>query len=78
MVPLFEFRCKHCNTEFEELCRSNRDVEQAKCPECQSSDVTKLLSIFGIHSRGRNPNDSSSSSGSKCRSCQRNTCKNCA
>lgn len=74
-MPLFEFRCKQCDMEFEELCLSNRDVEQVSCPECQSGDVTKLLSVFGIHSRGGN--SKSLSNGSKCRSCQRNTCANC-
>ncbi|MBC8234419.1 zinc ribbon domain-containing protein [bacterium] len=76
-MPLFEFRCKQCNTAFEELCFSNQDVEKTICPECHSNNVTKLLSVFGIHSRSKNAHASSSSNGSKCRSCQRNTCKNC-
>jgi len=74
-VPLFEFKCQQCDVEFEELCLSSRDVEQAACPECQNGDVTKLLSVFGIKARG--VDTSSASSSSKCGSCQRNTCKNC-
>ena len=42
-MPLYEFRCKSCENEFEEL--QSRDAENPKCPEC-NSDTDKLISHF--------------------------------
>ena len=41
-MRMFDFVCKNCNKEFEELVTSSE--EAVRCPECQSSEVRKVLS----------------------------------
>jgi len=45
-MPIFEYRCSRCETEFEVLVRSN---EAATCPGCQSEKVEKLFSAPAAH-----------------------------
>jgi putative FmdB family regulatory protein len=46
-MPLYEYRCKECRNTFEELV-TNSQNESINCPECESSDVMRLLSVFGV------------------------------
>ncbi len=39
---LYEFVCKACGREFEEL--SSRDAREVVCPHCGSSNVSRLIS----------------------------------
>lgn len=41
-MPLYEFQCKKCGREFEELIFGD---EQANCPDCQATKVEKRLSV---------------------------------
>jgi putative FmdB family regulatory protein len=47
-MPIFEYRCKACAHEFEQLLRSSSPV--AKCPLCESSDLEQLISGAAVHS----------------------------
>jgi putative FmdB family regulatory protein len=49
-MPLYEFRCKNCEHEFEALVRTG-DVTQ--CPSCHRQDLERLLSIFAVDSAER-------------------------
>lgn len=42
-MPIFEYACSHCGKEFEALVRSNTIPA---CPDCHSTDLEKLLSVF--------------------------------
>lgn len=44
-MPLYEFVCRTCQREFEALVRHD---EQAECPECQSRETERKLSLPGI------------------------------
>jgi putative FmdB family regulatory protein len=46
-MPIYEYRCRTCDTEFEVLVRDGRAVA---CPHCGSSSVDKLLSAPFISS----------------------------
>ena len=46
-MPIFEYECRACGHEFEQLVRSG-DVPA--CPACQSADLEKLLSLSTITS----------------------------
>ncbi len=46
-MPIFEYHCTSCQTEFETLVRSG-DVPA--CPTCASQALTKLLSLPAIKS----------------------------
>lgn len=45
-MPLYEFQCTQCQREFEELVFHTDEVVQ--CPECQSQDVKRTISLPGI------------------------------
>ena len=44
-MPIFEYECRACGREFEQLVRSG-DVPA--CPDCKSEDLEKLLSLASI------------------------------
>ena len=45
-MPMYEFRCQHCNAVFEELCRVDEDGAALECPRCGGRGVTRLISVF--------------------------------
>ncbi|MBD3218228.1 MAG: zinc ribbon domain-containing protein [candidate division Zixibacteria bacterium] len=47
-MPIYEYVCKKCGDEFEELIRGSE--EAAVCPRCESGDCEKKLSVFGFSS----------------------------
>jgi putative FmdB family regulatory protein len=46
-MPIYEYRCKQCGAEFEELTLS-RDEGSVTCRSCSSRRVTRLLSTFAV------------------------------
>lgn len=71
-MPIFEYACKKCGKEFEELVRSAS--EKINCPKCDSGKVTKKMSVFA-HKSGEKSHSSSASSG--CHSCSSGSCSSC-
>ena len=49
-MPIYEYRCKECGAEFEELTLS-RDNGAVTCRKCSSRRVTRLLSTFAVGSQ---------------------------
>ncbi|MCU7492151.1 MAG: FmdB family zinc ribbon protein [Bacteroidota bacterium] len=45
-MPVFEYRCRECNTKFDVLHKSHNSQEEVVCPRCKSKDNKKLLSSF--------------------------------
>jgi putative FmdB family regulatory protein len=45
-VPIYEYVCMQCESQFEELVRTG---EQPDCPDCGAADVRKQLSVFSAH-----------------------------
>jgi putative FmdB family regulatory protein len=45
-MPLYEYRCTSCNTEYEELVSSS-DTTTPPCPNCNSTETEKKFSVFG-------------------------------
>jgi putative FmdB family regulatory protein len=48
-MPIYEYRCRGCNREFEELVLPKSTPH---CPSCESEDLERLLSLFGVSSEG--------------------------
>jgi putative FmdB family regulatory protein len=46
-VPIYEYRCGACGRSFERLVHG---PETVVCPACDSGNVTRLLSLFGVKS----------------------------
>jgi putative FmdB family regulatory protein len=44
-MPLYEYRCCSCKTEFERLAPASAADSQS-CPECESLEVSRRLSLF--------------------------------
>lgn len=42
-MPIYEYRCEECDSEFELLVLPGREV---RCLRCGSSKLTKLMSVF--------------------------------
>ncbi|MCP2519586.1 zinc ribbon domain-containing protein [Candidatus Aminicenantes bacterium AC-708-M15] len=71
-MPIYEFQCKKCGEKFEILV-IGKDME-ISCPKCKSSDITKLISSFGI---GGSSNKQTGSSNLACSSCSTKSCSTC-
>jgi len=63
-MPLYEFHCSKCKTDFEELVLSSRPEALAAvaCPECGSRKVTKKVSTFASSISGGSSTRASASS----------------
>lgn len=48
-MPLYEFRCRSCGHEFEEILSYNNRDNGVKCKLCGNESERKIVSSFGIH-----------------------------
>ncbi len=71
-MPLYEYKCKKCNKEFEVLIFNLS--EKVKCQHCGSKSVKRLLSTFGI---GGKESSQGNSGGSSCSSSSCSGCTGC-
>jgi putative FmdB family regulatory protein len=49
-MPIYEFHCPSCDSDFEELVQSSGDSRKVVCPACGGKDVVRKLSVFSAHS----------------------------
>lgn len=50
-MPLFDFRCRGCGTQFESLVRpASYGDPPTTCPDCRSQDLERLLATFAVSS----------------------------
>ena len=45
-MPLYEYACKSCASQFEVLVRAS---ETPECPSCHGKDLERRLSVFAAH-----------------------------
>jgi putative FmdB family regulatory protein len=62
-MPMYEFTCQKCKSDFEELVFSSD--EKVACPECNSTKIKRKMSAFAIKSGSKFV----SSGGSSCGGC---------
>ena len=48
-MPLYDFRCRACQHEFEALVRP-QDASAPQCPACKGAELEKLLPTFAVSS----------------------------
>jgi putative FmdB family regulatory protein len=53
-MPIFNYRCSSCRTEFEQLVRSDTRVV---CPECQGRKLERLMSLTARPATSGKPAD---------------------
>lgn len=63
-MPLYEYVCAHCGATFEQWVRSAASKEVIACPQCQSVEVNKQFSTFGV--KGGASAGGGASSGDNC------------
>jgi putative FmdB family regulatory protein len=51
-MPIYEFSCKKCNHQFEELFLSATDDLVPECPKCKSKKTDKLISAGSFRPAG--------------------------
>lgn len=49
-MPIYEFICNECSSQFEDLVLSSSQIDQVICPVCGSGQVKKKLSTFASKS----------------------------
>ncbi len=71
-MPIYEFRCRDCEKEFETLVLGQSD--SVSCPQCRGSNVSRLMSACAFKSdKGFTPAKGSSG----CSSCSATSCAGC-
>jgi len=48
-MPIYEYRCEECGSNFEKLVRRGDEVA---CPSCGKNHLTQQLSVFSAHANG--------------------------
>ncbi len=75
-MPMYEFHCKKCDENFEELASQNETVP---CPSCGSQDTERLMSACCcITGDGAGASDGGHSSGCGCSGCSGGNCASCS
>ena len=49
-MPIYEYRCNECGEKFELFVRSVANQTAPVCPKCDSLEVQKNISLFGVGS----------------------------
>ena len=47
-MPVYEYRCRDCNTRFDTLVKSAGAATEVSCEHCASSNVRRLVSSFAM------------------------------
>jgi len=45
-MPIYEYKCKNCDNEFEMIRSANDDDRDVECPECGKKKAEKVMSVF--------------------------------
>ena len=79
-MPIYEYRCRKCGKEFEELVRNDR--ETPPCPACRADDMEKMMSCCRFKTGGGGGEaysapSPSSGGGGGCAGCSGGSCATC-
>ena len=55
-MPIYEYRCKDCETVFETFVSSIPDADKVVCKKCESKNVEKQISAFASRLSGSSSN----------------------
>jgi len=55
-MPIYEYRCKDCETVFETFVSSISDADKVVCKKCESKNVEKQISTFSSKLSGGSSN----------------------
>lgn len=47
-MPIYEYRCNHCDTKSSHFFRRISDDKLPTCPQCQNEDMRRVMSTFRV------------------------------
>lgn len=65
-MPIYEYHCESCESDFEVLQRIGEDEKDLHCPQCGHDKVKKQFSAFATAGGGTRREAASKSSRSGC------------
>ncbi|MFU8826354.1 MAG: FmdB family zinc ribbon protein [Brevefilum sp.] len=71
-MPIYEYTCQDCQTNFEIIRRMQDADAPLTCEHCQGTYVKRGISLFNASSSGR-----VIAGGSSCSSCSSGACSTC-
>jgi len=51
-MPIFEYACDDCGTQFEQLVRRSAEADAVRCPSCGHDHLTTQYSTFAARAGG--------------------------
>lgn len=51
-MPVYEYHCRACETDFDDLVRMGTPDEEIECPRCGKHEAKRLLSVFSSSGGG--------------------------
>ena len=51
-MPIYEYKCKTCDTQFEALRPMAQADSPTPCPQCDGEETMRLLSVFAASAKG--------------------------
>ncbi len=76
-MPIYEYRCCQCGTEFERLRPLGQAGDAGPCPQCGSLEVGRRLSLFASFASEGGQTRAVAGSGSSCSGCSSTSCSTC-
>ncbi|MBL8117097.1 MAG: zinc ribbon domain-containing protein [Anaerolineae bacterium] len=68
-MPIYDYHCSHCNTTFPVRKSMSEINDPSACPECESLDTQRLISVVAIFSRSSAGERRNLASASACGGC---------
>ncbi|MFH1748579.1 MAG: FmdB family zinc ribbon protein [Planctomycetota bacterium] len=65
-VPIYEYNCKTCGEQFEQLIRSQSEERGVCCPACGEQQVERKLSVIATPRAAAKPPPSTGPCGQCC------------
>lgn len=65
-MPIYEYTCTDCSSQFEKFVRSMTSTVEVKCPQCGGTHVKKGWSVFGTSGSQGSGLEMSAPVGSSC------------
>lgn len=77
-MPIYEYHCADCDTDFEKLRPMSKANAPAPCVHCGGQHTKRAISLFSALSKsGNGESHSVSGTGGGCASCAATSCANC-
>ena len=69
-MPIYEYHCPDCSTEFEKLVRLSEANATPDCPACGAKHAQKKLSAFALSGGRTGASVATGSCGGRCAGCR--------